>query len=132
MRRRSQTRKSALLCAALRPFAVLRACPEHSEGVTWREMSFWAPAKNIDWRGSMRVVSGAPKRFLSGFLAILVALALSGPAQADDGRHLRVNLTPAWTTGIVSDGVGSSDIVLTDLAGGGVPDILTRGGSWGF
>ena len=75
-------------------------------------------------RCSMRVVSGAPKRFLSGFLAILVALALSGPAQADDGRHLRVNLTPAWTTGIVSDGVGSSDIVLTDLAGDGVTDIL--------
>lgn len=38
--------------------------------------------------------------------------------------HLQTKLSPSWTTGIISDGVGPTNIVATDLSLDGVTDIL--------
>ncbi|MDY7077226.1 MAG: VCBS repeat-containing protein [Chloroflexota bacterium] len=61
---------------------------------------------------------------------VLVVLLLAslessvlGHIQEDDG-HFQANLEPMWTTGIISDGVGTSSILVTDLNQDNVTDIV--------
>jgi hypothetical protein len=58
---------------------------------------------------------------LQSLLAALIVLALvmgpnPTPAQATGtGQYTLASLTPTWTTGIISDGVGKAGILVTDL-----------------
>lgn len=63
---------------------------------------------------------------MGGFflVASLVSLALKPVQGAKANGYLQTDLTPAWTTGIISDGVGPSNIVVTDLNQDGVTDIV--------
>lgn len=54
----------------------------------------------------------------------LVSLALVPVQSAGANGYLQIDLTPTWATGIISDGVGPSDIVVTDLNQDGVTDIV--------
>ena len=57
-------------------------------------------------------------------VASLVNPALK-PVEGDEATgHLRTKLSPIWTTGIISDGVGPANIVITDLSQDGVTDIV--------
>ncbi len=65
-------------------------------------------------------------------VASLVSLALKPVYDARANGHLQIDLTPVWTTGIISDGVGPSGIVATDLDQDGVTDIVacSRGAAY--
>lgn len=60
------------------------------------------------------------------FLLAALAAPLLWPVRGAAGTngHLRVDLTPSWTTGIISDGVGPSGIVVADLNQDSVTDIV--------
>jgi len=67
----------------------------------------------------------------SGFFLLvnLTSPMLSQSARDMEANgHLRVDLVPIWTTGIISDGVGPSNIVVTDLDQDGVTDIVACSG----
>ncbi len=59
------------------------------------------------------------------FVMLMASVPLQSPTAAQSSSFIVPRLTPAWTTGILSDWVGPNGIVVTDLNQDGKGDIAT-------